>query len=777
MYQMKLKRMVSGVLATALVLSGISIMPYTTSADVLLVDNTFEINYDGWTHRGDLTSVVATPEAARDSARGMLVSNRLSPDDGSYSEKGFYLDGGKAYDYSVWVRHDEAADENFNLRLRYYSEEKDEYTTVPLVEKSVASGEWTELATSYTAPSGTINLTLILTTDTTADFCFDDVKVVGKKAYDPYSVSAGGNVGLKDVYAKYFRFGTCMPKNAVNDSVRTGIVLREFNSVTCENEMKPDNTVNRGACSNNNVAVTLSDAASILDFCIRNNIAVRGHTFVWYSQTPDVIFKQGFNSNGAYVSASDMDQRLESYIKNMFDAIKTQYSQLNLYAYDVCNELFLNDGGGMRPADNSNWVRVYGNDSFVLKAFEYARKYAPANCKLYINDYNEYMDAKTNDIYNMAMKVKEQGNIDGIGMQAHLDTSYPNGPAFRKALDKFLSTGLDVQVTELDITNTTAEDYQDIVSTVLDADKTSQDRVTALVVWGTTDSTSWRSGQNPLLFDGSGNKKGAYNSVFGLVPSSDYGDGNNPNDGSGPYVPPEPIKPDENGYYFHTTFEDGLEDWSARGDASVSSVSTQKFMDSKSASVSDRSDTWHGIARSLSTNPFEPGTAFSFSAMAMYETGEATETFKLTLQYTGSDGEDHYDEVATAEAKAGKWVQLKNTSFTIPEGAMSLVLYVETVDTMSEFYVDEIIGAVDGTVVKYEGGDEPDFMLGDIIEDSDNEVNAKDLVALAKYNVKLETFDARQMKAANVYSEDDVVDSKDLVKLAKFVAKLINTLD
>ena len=33
--------------------------------------------------------------------------------------------------------------------------------------------------------------------------------------------------------------------------------------------------------------------------------------------------------------------------------------------------VFLNDGGGMRPADNSNWVRVYGDDSFVTKAFTY----------------------------------------------------------------------------------------------------------------------------------------------------------------------------------------------------------------------------------------------------------------------------------------------------------------------------------------------------------------------------------------------------------------------
>ena len=66
-------------------------------------------------------------------------------------------------------------------------------------------------------------------------------------------------------------------------------------------------------------------------------------------------------------------------IKNTFAAIKEQFPKLKLYSYDVCNELFLNDGGGMRPGSNSGWTKVYGdnNDEFVIKAFEYARKYAP----------------------------------------------------------------------------------------------------------------------------------------------------------------------------------------------------------------------------------------------------------------------------------------------------------------------------------------------------------------------------------------------------------------
>ncbi|MFC6022162.1 RICIN domain-containing protein, partial [Plantactinospora solaniradicis] len=39
-------------------------------------------------------------------------------------------------------------------------------------------------------------------------------------------------------------------------------------------------------------------------------------------------------------------------------------------------------------------------------------------------------------------------------------------------------------------------------------------RCTGITVWGIRDSDSWRTGQNPLLFDNSGNKKAAYDAVL-----------------------------------------------------------------------------------------------------------------------------------------------------------------------------------------------------------------------------------------------------------------------
>jgi len=325
-----------------------------------------------------------------------------------------------------------------------------------------------------------------------------------------FYVKSADVASLKDAFGSKFKVGTCVSPGELNTGA--SFIKRHFNSITPENELKPDAIINQQACQQrgNNVntqVVFNSGTRAILKFCQDNGIALRGHTFVWYSQTPDWFFRENFQ-------------------------LAQDYPNLNVYAYDVCNELFVNNGGGLRPASNSKWMQVYGDDSFIINAFTYARKYAPSGCKLFINDYNEYMTAKTNDIYNMALKLKQKGIIDGIGMQSHVGVNFPSFQDYKKALEKFLSTGLEVHISELDIAyennfNAQATYFKNVFQ--LAVDKAGPGKVTCLTVWGTNDGNSWISDKKALLFSSGYSPKQAYYSVMEVAKNLPSGGSNNNN--------------------------------------------------------------------------------------------------------------------------------------------------------------------------------------------------------------------------------------------------------
>ena len=453
----------------------------------------------------------------------------------------------------------------FKMTLQYNDGGQEKYDEIATATGS--NGKWTTIgSTSYKIPSGASDLQLYIETpDSTCDFYIDSVSGAksgtaakidlsnakaegGSSSSDPtvttpnpgtssgtgkYPYTPGGK-NFRDIFGPYFRIGTCLTAGHLGGL--SSYLNQHYNSITLENEMKPQNILDQNASrQTGSVQVNLNQAANVLKYCEQNGIGVRGHTFVWYSQTPTWFFREGFNDNGAFVSKAEMDKRMEAMIKQTFDLIKKNYPKLDLYAYDVCNELFLNDGGGLRkketykrPGDSyesggSDWAKVYGEDNneFIIKAFKYARQYAPAGCKLYLNDYNEYMPDKLNDICNMAKAILKEGPyIDGIGMQSHLSDSYPDAATYEKAIKEFSALGLDVQVTELDITRGQGDSawnkaYEDIFSVIMK----HADKISSLTLWGVSDDKSWRGGQYPLLWTGSGtpNPKPIYSTVCGLT--------------------------------------------------------------------------------------------------------------------------------------------------------------------------------------------------------------------------------------------------------------------
>ena len=748
----------------------------TPVSAVELVHNDFETNYDGWYANADAVSMTAKAGIGHKDSRGMEVSGRTCASDGVSSEKGLYLSGGETNTYRIWVYSETA--EQFHVTLACADLDTSQETETELVTKQVAAGTWTELQASYRAPKNSGEFRLTITTDSTHDFYFDDVTVTAKKARNLVS-AASAEKGLKDEFANYFRVGNILNGGTVKNSTITASFLKDYNSVECENETKPDATLVQSQCSGTNIGVSLKNAASIMDFCVNNHLAMRGHTLVWHSQTPVWFFKENFDANGNWVSSAVMDQRMETYIKNMFDAIQTQYPELNLYAYDVANECISDDqnrtanyGGTREPGENisgqSPWVQIYGSNAFVEKAFTYARKYAPESCKLYYNDYNEYWDHKRDAIYSMCKSLYEKGLLDGIGMQSHINADYDGFSgvsAYTTAMRKFLSIGCDVQITELDITmengkytlQQQADKYKAIFQAAMDWNKnpTSDGRVTAVCIWGPDDANTWIKTENtPLLYDTNHQPKLAYTTLTSMIPQSEWGDGSNPG------TTEQPIEPNEYGWYFQSTFEGALDGWSGRGDAEVSTSGRTAYVGKEALLVQNRTAAWNGAARSLNPKAFIPGKTYSFSTNVQYFDGDATDTFYFKLQYTDANGDTQYDTIAEGTAIQGEWMQLANKNYTIPENATNLQIYVETKDSTNNFYLDEAIGAVGGTSI-IGAGEAPTITLGDV--NADGVINVLDL-SLLKRGVS-----SNAAKLAADVDQNGTIDAADVKMLQDYL--------
>ena len=439
---------------------------------------------------------------------------------------------GKTYSFGAAVLQHSDTTAEVNMVLQYTDAAGYcQYSVVSSVDAE--KSEWTELGNpSFTIPDDAKEMMLFIDTpDGIADFYFDSffggvegktLDVSGGTSNDPdkveLPVTSKGN-GFKDKFSRWFKIGTSA---SVMDIKNGGSFIKEnFNSITPENELKPDAILDQEASQklgkNVNPQVDLHFADPILKFCEENGISLRGHTFVWHSQTPDWFFRENFSSNGALVSKEVMDQRLENFIKNTFKALKDQYPDLEIAAYDVCNEIFVNDGGALREGKESKWAQIYGDSDYITNAFKYARKYAPTRCRLFLNDYNEYLPAKTKDICQMAMALKEDGLIDGIGMQSHLDTRYPDMKTYKNALEAFISTGLEVQITELDVTCINLAEQADIYYEVFKQAMNNSESITTVTVWGLDDSRSWRFAESPCLFWAGFRPKPAYTKVISLA--------------------------------------------------------------------------------------------------------------------------------------------------------------------------------------------------------------------------------------------------------------------
>lgn len=334
---------------------------------------------------------------------------------------------------------------------------------------------------------------------------------------------------LSDLYADNFSIGIAIERTDLSTQVKQELIMSQFNSITCGNEMKADYTLSRDKSvqygEEDYPVVDMTKAEPLLMFASESGMKLRGHTLVWFSQTPRWLFAEGFSDdlNAPLVSKELMLKRMENYIQQVIEYCNENYPGL-IYAWDVVNEAIepsSTEENHLR-VDENYWYEVIGAE-YIEKAFEYARKYAEPEQKLYYNDYNCYDKTKTFAIYDMAEALKEKGLIDGIGLQSHIGMTYPSISDYEYTITKFGQLGVEIQITELDISQEDnseeaqmelAQRYKRVFQMYKKLDDMQLADITNVTIWGFTDDRSWlrsKGGPNyPLLFDKDFNAKLAF---------------------------------------------------------------------------------------------------------------------------------------------------------------------------------------------------------------------------------------------------------------------------
>ncbi|MBJ7880676.1 endo-1,4-beta-xylanase [Gelidibacter salicanalis] len=340
---------------------------------------------------------------------------------------------------------------------------------------------------------------------------------------------------LKESFKNDFLIGAAISNSQINqtDSLTNTVLIKEFNSITPENDMKWEQIHPQKDTFYFDVAdkyVALGQ---------KNNMNIVGHTLVWHSQLAPWMQ----DVKDSITMAKNIENHINTIVKRYKGKIDT---------WDVVNEA-LNEDGSLRT---SHFYEVMG-DNYIALAFNLAAKADP-DAKLVYNDYNLWKPEKRAGVVRLVKKLQEQGiKIDGVGMQAHWSLEGPSIEDIENSIIAYSNLGVKISFTELDVTvlpnpwdlngaaveqsyeqfendpkmnpypeklsdsaqTQLAKRYEDIFKLFLK----HKDKIDRVTFWGVNDGQSWLNNwpikgrtNHPLLFDRNYEPKKAYLSVLAL---------------------------------------------------------------------------------------------------------------------------------------------------------------------------------------------------------------------------------------------------------------------
>ncbi|ASA19867.1 endo-1,4-beta-xylanase [Paenibacillus donghaensis] len=494
-------------------------LPFTT---VTFEDQTA----GGFAGRAGTETITVSDEAnhTADGAYALKVEGRTGSWHGPTLRVEKYVDKGSEYTISLWVKMISPASSQIQLSTQIGNGSSANY--VQFAPKTVsASDGWIQFEGTYRYNNVSSEyLTLYVESpDATASFYIDDISFenTGSGAIDIQK----DLTPLKDAYQNDFLVGNAITAEDL-DGVRLELLKMHHNVATAGNAMKPD------ALQPTKGGFTFTAADALVNKVLDEGMQMHGHVLVWHQQSPAWLnTTTDAENNTIPLGREEALENLRTHIETVMEHFGDK-----VISWDVVNEAMKDNPSN--PADwkaalrESPWNSAIGTD-YVEQAFLAAREVLDAHSdwdiKLYYNDYNEDNQNKAQAIYSMVKEINDKyalthsGKrlIDGVGMQGHynLNTNLEN---VKLSLEKFISLGVEVSISELDLTagsnsqiteaQANAQGYA--YAQLFNMFKAHAANISRVTFWGLNDTSSWRASQNPLLFDRNLQAKPAYYGVI-----------------------------------------------------------------------------------------------------------------------------------------------------------------------------------------------------------------------------------------------------------------------
>lgn len=478
----------------------------------------------GFVGRGGVETLTVTDEAnhTEGGLYALKVEGRQENWQGPSLRVEKYVDKGSEYKVTAWVKLISPASSEISLSSQI-GESSPNYPE--LAKKTISVGDgWVQLEGTYRYNSvGGEYLTIYLqspSVDTT--FYIDDISFE-KLASEPIEIQKD-LIPIKNAYQNDFLIGNAISGEDL-EGLRLDLLKMHHNVATAGNAMKPD------ALQPKKGEFSFSGADAMVNKVLAEGMQMHGHVLVWHQQSPawmNTITEQG---NTIPLSRDVALTNLRTHIKTVVEHFGDR-----VISWDVVNEAMSDNPSN--PTDWENalrtapWKTAIGPD-YVEQAFLAAREvldeHPEWNIKLYYNDYNEDNQNKATAIYSMVKEINDRyaethpGKllIDGIGMQAHYNVN-TNPENVKLSLEKFISLGVEISVTELDIMAgdkyqlseklASAQGY--LYAQLFNLYKENAEHIKRVTFWGLDDGSSWRAENNPLLFDKQLQAKPAYYGVI-----------------------------------------------------------------------------------------------------------------------------------------------------------------------------------------------------------------------------------------------------------------------